>query len=161
MRAQLRIGILATSAFFVPPVFAQSKPPLKDLTLTAKEHAAERRLIESMYPDMMLSGVNTAAPTEVFVALLDLNNDGLKDIVAQFAGSLTCGSAGCSTVVLLARKDGGWDEVLNNVNTHAIRVGPQAAGEFRPLWLSGRRGFSRWDFRNGRYECCGAKDVRK
>ena len=151
----MRLIVVFLNLLVAMSVFAQPKDVMSELQLSATKYAMERRVVSTTYPDMLFRQLDVKAPVEVFVASIDLNNDGRKDIVAQFVGNPTCGTTGCSTLALIALKDGGWDDVLSYVNTHAKYVGRPTPNTYRPLWLTGKAGRTKWVFNGQKYESSG------
>lgn len=84
---------------------------------------------------MVANGATKTSPT-IAVAEVDLNQDGKPEIIAQLVSSLTCGSGGCSTAILV-EEGGKWVNVLPNVVTPSVALTDVYTKGMLDLVLSG------------------------
>jgi len=89
------LGALCTAAG-AAPINVSGKP-------TAAEWAAVRRADPAPFRDVEKT---EGHKMELAVAKADVNGDGRPDLIAQYADMSYCGSAGCSSVIVMATPKG-------------------------------------------------------
>jgi predicted class III extradiol MEMO1 family dioxygenase len=130
-------------------VFASSNAPL---IFSDSKFEKERRVVHQLLKSdienaQSLQGVDKVS---IEIALADLNEDGMNDILAIIHHSFFCGSAGCSFLMLIATSGEQWKIGLNDMNTHGdVRISDHKTQGFHDLIFGGR---AIWKWTGKRYE---------
>lgn len=111
----------------------------------------EISVITNKYPginEMSDAGLTKIQEVTYLVALVDLNNDGRPEILAQIEHPDVCGSAGCMFVVL-QKSASGYVELLEVTAGFPVEVSRNLENGYKTLsWGTQKK----WVFHNDKYQ---------
>jgi hypothetical protein len=78
----------------------------------SEKYEKERRIVRHFFhiEDSENSGENTLSNAEIAIAVIDLNDDGIDEIIAYVGSPEFCGSHGCTLLILERGRTGKWKD---------------------------------------------------